>query len=202
MTRRAVLALLLASAFAVNTGAAAGPDQPQAVVERLQSALLEAMKQAKTLGYEGRYGILAPVLRDTYDFAFVARISAGPFWARWSDMQRQQLTDAVAEMSIATYASRFDGFSGERFETLGEGPGPRDTTVVKTRIVRPNDSPVPLDYVLSPTGDSWRIVDVLLDGKFSELAKQRAEFGAILKNDGLPELLDRLAQRVQQMRQG
>lgn len=43
---------------------------------------------------------------------------------------------------------------------------------------------------------------MLLDGKFSELAKQRAEFGAILKNDGLPELLDRLAQRVQQMRQG
>ena len=105
-------------------------------------------------------------------------------------------------MSTATYASRFNGYSGERFETLGEGPGPRDTVVVKTRIVRPDDSPVALDYVLAPHDGGWRIVDVLLDGKYSELAKQRAEFGAILKSDGLPELLRRLDERVRQMSQG
>jgi len=143
------------------------------------------MKQATTLGYAGRHALLAPVLQETYDFPVVARISAGPDWARWNEAERSQLIAAVTAMSTATYASRFNGYSGERFETLGEGPGPRDTVVVKTRIVRPDDSPVALDYVLGPHDGGWRIVDVLLDGKYSELAKQRAEFGAILKNAGL-----------------
>ena len=83
-------------------------------------------------------------------------------------------------MSTANFAARFDGFSGERFEMRGQRAGPRDAVVVESAIVRPDDDPVELDYVLREGEAGWRIIDVLLDGKYSELAKQRSEFAALL----------------------
>ena len=91
-------------------------------------------------------------------------------------------------MSIANYAARFDGFGGEAFEILGETPGPRDAVVVESRLVRPDDPPVGLNYVMRDEAGSWRIVDVLLDAKYSELARQKAEFAAVLARGGVADL--------------
>ena len=164
--------------------AAAQADGPVAVIEELNAALLGVMAAADQLGYQGRYQQLAPILEATYDFPFMARIASG---TRWRDMTAQQQDELVAlftEMSIANYAARFNGYSGEQFEILGEGPGPRDAVVVESRLVRPNDKPVGLNYVMRDHAGSWRIVDVLLDAKFSELARQKAEFAAVLQNGG------------------
>ena len=45
--------------------------------------------------------------------------------------------------------------------------------------------------------DGWRIIDVLLDAKYSELARQRAEFAAVLKSGGLPDLIATLEDKIQ-----
>jgi phospholipid transport system substrate-binding protein len=126
----------------------------------------------------------------------MARIASG---TGWRDMSAQQQADLVAlftEMSIASYAARFDGFSGEAFEILGETPGPRDAVVVESRLLRPDDRPVGLSYVMRDQGDSWRIVDVLLDAKFSELARQKAEFAAVLRDGGVADLKALLQEKI------
>jgi phospholipid transport system substrate-binding protein len=178
------------------TPVAAQEAGPVAVIEELNAALLEVMQAADQLGYEGRYEQLEPVLEASYDFPFMARVASG---ASWRDMSAQQQAELVAlfrEMSIASYAARFDGFSGEAFEILGEAPGPRDAVVVESRLVRPDDAPVGLNYVMRDHGDSWRIVDVLLDAKFSELARQKAEFAAVLRGGGVADLKALLQEKI------
>ncbi|MGH6917454.1 MAG: ABC transporter substrate-binding protein, partial [Geminicoccaceae bacterium] len=155
--------------------AAAQEEGPVAVIEELNAALLEVMAAADQLGYEGRYQQLAPVLEATYDFPFMARIASGTSWRDMTAQQQAELVALFTEMSIANYAARFDGYSGEEFEILGEAPGPRDAVVVESRLVRPDDKPVGLNYVMRDHAGSWRIVDVLLDAKYSELARQKAE---------------------------
>ena len=178
------------------TPAAAQEAGPAAVIEELNAALLDVMRAADQLGYEGRYEQLAPVLEASYDFSFMARIASG---TGWRDMSAQQQADLVAlftEMSIASYAARFDGFSGEAFEILGETPGPRDAVVVESRLLRPDDPPVGLNYVMRDQAGSWRIVDVLLDAKYSELARQKAEFAAVLRGGGVADLKELLRERI------
>ncbi len=183
-------------AILVISGPARADDGPRAVVEALQGALLGAMRNAAELGYQGRYRELEPVLRRSFDFVFMTRIAVGRRWDDLSKAEQERISGLFAEMSIATFAARFDGYSGERFEVVAEGPGPRQAVVIQSRIVRPKDPPVGLNYVLREFADGWRIIDVLLDAKYSELARQHAEFAAVLKGGGVPELIATLEQKI------
>ena len=176
--------------------AAAQEDDPVVVVEELNTRLLEVMAAADQLGYAGRFEQLAPVLEASYDFPFMTRVAAGTTWREMSPQQRDELVALFTEMSIASYAARFDGFSGEAFEILGETPGPRDAVVVESRLLRPDDKPVGLNYVMRDQAGSWRIVDVLLDAKFSELARQKAEFAAVLRGGGVADLKALLQEKI------
>lgn len=176
----------------------------QAVVQRLNTTLLDVMQSAEALGYRGRYERLDPVLRETFDFAFMAKIAVGRAWNDLEERERADLVERFSQMSVATFASRFDGYGGERFEVFGEKPGPRDTVIVDDRIIRPDDPEVGLNFVLKERNegaadDGWRIIDVMLDGKFSELARQRAEFSSVLKKGGFDDLITALDQRITEL---
>jgi phospholipid transport system substrate-binding protein len=149
---------------------------PVAVIEGLQETLLDVMKRAKELGVEGRYQVLEPRIEETFDLERMIRVAAGSQWTKATPEERVRLLDAFTRLTVSTYASRFDGYSGESFETLGERPGPRDTVLVDTRIVRSDGPPVALNYVLEQKGDRWQVIDILLDGKASELAMRRSEY--------------------------
>jgi phospholipid transport system substrate-binding protein len=65
--------------------------------------------------------------------------------------------------------------------------------------VRPGQATVGLNYVLKQFPDGWRIIDVLLDAKFSELARQRAEFAAVLKGGGASDLIAMLEEKIKKL---
>jgi phospholipid transport system substrate-binding protein len=180
-------------------GPAFAAEQPQRVIEHLNAALLKVMRNAADLGYQGRYAELEPVLKESYDFPFMIRIAVGPTWRELDDGQRRRITELFTEMSIANYAARFDGYDGTRFEILGEESAPRDTVLVHSRIAPSNDQPVALSYLLKKFDGDWRIIDVLLDARYSELARQRAEFAAVLRHGGVPDLVATLERKIAQL---
>lgn len=180
-------------------GPAFAAKEPQQVIERLNAALLEVMRNSADLGYGGRYEQLEPVLKESYDFPFMIRIAVGPAWREFEADQRRRVTELFTEMSIANYAARFDRHDGTRFEILGEEPAPRDTVLVHSRIVLSDDEPVELSYLLKRFDGDWRIIDVLLDARYSELARQRAEFAAVLRHGGVPDLVATLERKIAQL---
>jgi phospholipid transport system substrate-binding protein len=150
------------------------------------------MKQAKELGVKGRYDKLSPVLAKTYDLPLMTRIAVGPNWATLTPEQQKAVVAAFTRMTTATYASRFDGFSGEQFVILQTVDQKNGDKIVKTQIIQSNGKPVALSYLVRNTGSDWRIIDVYLNGTISELANRRAEFGAVLKSGGADGLVSSL----------
>jgi phospholipid transport system substrate-binding protein len=188
---RSLIALLLVLA---SFAAHAQPADPVARVKTLYAALLETMKDAKRLGVEGRYKKLAPVLNATFDLPAMTRIAVGPGWTSFSPEQQAATTAAFTRMTIATYASRFDGYDGERFEVDPKPVERGADRIVNTKLVSTAES-VTLNYLLRASGADWKIVDVYLSGTISELASRRAEFTSILKSGGPDALASTLRAR-------
>jgi len=193
--RRAASALILGlmlSLTASSNLAAQGTDPATQRVSSLSDALLDTMKQAKELGVKGRYDKLSPVLAKTYDLPLMTRIAVGQNWDALTPEQQKAVVAAFTRMTTATYASRFDGFSGEQFVILQTVDQKNGDKIVKTQIIQSNGKPVALSYLVRNTGSDWRIIDVYLNGTISELANRRAEFGAVLKSGGADGLVSSL----------
>lgn len=185
-----ILLVLAVLVFAPPAGARS--DGPRDTVEAFHQTLLAVMKDAERLKFAGRYEKLEPVIESRFHLPLMAGIASGKYWRRAEGAQRRKLVDAFKRMSVGTYAARFDGYSGESFETLSDAPGPRGTVLVRTQINRPDDSPVKLTYVTKKFDGGWRIVDILLDGGISELAVRQSEYRRILGRDGVDGLIKSL----------
>jgi phospholipid transport system substrate-binding protein len=178
--RLASTSLLLTLALSVPLASGAEPEAPTQIIERLHTVLIDVMKEADALGYQGRHERLEPLLKQVFDLPFMAQKSVGRHWRKVSDQDRQRLLETFAEFTVANYAGRFDGYSGQHFETIREEPSLRDTVLVHSRLVDPGDDPVQLNYRLRPVDGSWKIIDVYLNGTVSELALRRSEYSSLI----------------------
>ncbi len=177
-------------------------DTPRATVEALHDALIEVMKQSKSMSVKDRYAKLETPVTGAFNFPAMIQIIAGSRWKKNSAEDQAALTKAFERVSVGTYAFRFKGYSGQAFKTLGEGPGPQDTTLVKTHIASPGDSPVKLNYLLRKNEKDWRIIDVLLDGEISELAVRASEYRSLLRSGGAGGLAAALNKKADQLISG
>lgn len=165
---------------------------PAEVVAQVNETLISTMRDAGDLQFQGRFDRLAQVFGEAFHFGFMSRVATGGYWRDLEATQKDSLAEAFARMSIATYAARFDGYSGETFE-IGESlEQPRGAVLVRNRLIRVGEEPVSIDYLLRQFDGHWRIVDVFLDGTISEIATKRSEYNSILKRNGFEGLLARI----------
>ena len=193
--RRLFMTLALV-VFTSTTMAEAATEPASQVVERLNAGLLDVMQKAEELGFDGRVEALAEVLGGTYHLPVMTKAAVGRYWRRFDGKQREYLVDAFTRMTLATYADRFNGYSGERFEVLEEVPTIKDLVLVKNRLIKSNGDIIMLNYLTRPYGNNWRIVDVYLDAKYSELARLRSEFLSVLSKGGFTALMAKLEERI------
>ncbi|MGP1255941.1 MAG: ABC transporter substrate-binding protein [Kiloniellales bacterium] len=193
---RGLLAALVVTGLLLTAPARAG-ETPAETVQTVNDALLHVMQNAEALGFQGRQTYLTPVLTETFDLPAMARLAAGRYWDRFDNDEKRDLVAYFTDLSISTFAARFDGYSGETWRIEGTSQAPRGGTIVENRLITGGGETIAINYLMRQTesGD-WRIIDVYLDGNISELALRRSEFNSVLRNGGVDHLLDQIAQQV------
>ncbi len=180
-------------AAAVDPAAGATPgaaaSSPVPTIEAFHAGLLEIMKNAKTLGFQGRIDELEPLMAKTFDLDFMASKTVGRHWSELSPADQKRWAETFTRFTTANYAGRFTGFTGEEFVTVGVEDAAHDTRLVRTKIVVPNEEDVALDYRVMERDGRWKVIDVFLNGKVSELALRRSEYASALKRDGFEQLV-------------
>jgi phospholipid transport system substrate-binding protein len=179
-------------AYPLHSAPSTGGD----TVHGLYDALLNTMKNGRTLGQSGRFTQLEPVARRSFDIALMPRLSVGASWASSTEAQRQQMTESFGRYISAIYADRFDSYAGQKLEVTGEQPAPSGV-VVKGQIIKATGEPVKVDYRMRRTGEGWLISDIYLDGAICEVATRRSEFAATLKKDGIDGLIAALNRKAE-----
>ncbi len=166
-------------------------------IERLDDALLVAMKAGDRTPFTERYRALAPVVEQVFNLDAVLASSVGLSWATLPEAQKADLATAFRRYTISSYVSNFNSYNGQSFQIL---PSVRTVAtgevVVQTRLVRVNDPPVELSYVVRIGPAGWQVVDVLTNGSISRVAVQRSDFHELLIAGGVPALTAGLGRKV------
>jgi len=200
LRRRGLLGLAIPALVAATTWSTARADtdaDAAAPIQRLDAALLAAMKAGRGTPFSQRYAMLAPVIEQTFDLDAVLAASIGLGWAGTPSDQQAQLLAAFRRCTVASYAANFDNYTGQTFQiapsvrSVGNGE-----VIVATKIVAADGSSNKLDYVMRSMPSGWRAVDVLADGSISRVAVQRSDFRHLLSSGGAPALLAGLQNKV------
>lgn len=175
--------------------------EPVEVVQEFQRILLDVMKHAQSLGYRGRYERLKPAVLASHDIPFVARVTVGKHWKQFSEEERALFLRTFEQLSVAAYAGRFDDYHGEHFRILGSKPLPRGKVLVETVFTKANGEQLRFDYVLRKIGDTWRIINITVDG-VSDLAVKRAEYTTLVKEQGFTALIEKMNEQISRYANG
>jgi phospholipid transport system substrate-binding protein len=168
---------------------------PAGVIKNFNSTLIEAMQKSDELGYAGRYKLLDPVIRDSFALSFMAGRSVGRYEKTLTHEERETLTKEYADWTISTYAGRFDGYSGEKFEIVSESGPVKGTVSVTSKLIKQNGEEIGFLYLLRKTEGKWRIVDIQISG-VSQLALTRAQFTRVVKDKGFKGLISMLKEKI------
>lgn len=188
---------LLVLSFCLGATAAAEDTAASAttMVEEFHSTLLDVMQHADTLGFKGRYEKLEPVIRGKFDTPFICKVILSRYWDELSDKQREQFIGLFNRLSISTYASRFDSYSGESFRTLGTEELKKGRLLIRTELVKNNDKPVKFEYLAHQKDGNWYIISVIADG-VNDLSLKRAEYATIINDSGFDSLMREIEKKI------
>lgn len=198
LTRRAALLMGVLLPLAAQ---AADPDAA-APITALDAGLVAAMKAGKATPFQQRYAALLPVVDRAFDMAAILQTVVGPRWAGLPPAQQAQLLDVFRKYTVATYVANFDGYSGERLDTLPDSRSIGADQVVATQIVPSSGTPTRIDYVMRRGPAGWRAVDIYLNGTISQVAVQRSDFRSLIGTGDAGPLIASLQRKVADLSHG
>jgi len=190
------LLVLLAVALPGVAARAAVEPPGQVVVRNTTARMIEALRRdrEKISAHPARiYNLVADIILPHFDFDRMSRRVLGKHWRRASRAQRERFVREFRTLLVRTYATALAEYRDQTIRYLK--PRARDNTelTVRTQIEQPGGPPIPIDYQLYRSADSWKVYDVVIDG-VSLVVNYRSSFSAEIRKGGIDGLIARLAE--------
>lgn len=189
MFRRAFLAALFAgAAWASGAAPASAQGAPQQVpaaaafIERLAQRAIEGLT-AREIDNAERATRFRELLTEAFDVPKIGRFALGTAWRTANAADREAYLKAFEDFIVATYATRFADYGGERIGVLSSRRLDEGEAAVGTVFERARGEPVRVDWRLAPEGQSWKVIDVIIEG-VSMAITQRDDFASTVQRNG------------------
>ncbi|MDE0943259.1 MAG: ABC transporter substrate-binding protein [Alphaproteobacteria bacterium] len=174
---------------------------PQAVAGA-QSFITNLAQQGLTIlqstggKIEQREAQFRNLLANSFDMPFIARFALGKYWRKATPQQRADYVALFTEFILKSYSRRMGGYSGETFSVSSARTAGKKDIMVKTQIVQPGGPPIKADWRVRPQKGQFKIIDIMVEG-VSMAVTQRSEFSAVVRQRGVPGLLQALRARTE-----
>ncbi|MCZ6618936.1 MAG: ABC transporter substrate-binding protein [Gammaproteobacteria bacterium] len=164
---------------------------PRQKIEEFHEQLLTVMRMSG--GFEVRRAALSPLVHDLFDVATISRISLGRSWKTLDERAKRTFIELLESLIVATYASRFDQYSGQTFRSISTERTPRGW-VVKTELLLSDGEQVRLDYYLR----EGHVYNIVAEG-VSDLSLRRADYNSIIKLEGYDALIAHISKNIEEL---
>lgn len=189
-------------ALTTISGAWAADEAPDALVQRLTTEVLTAIRGDKAIqngDLERLNQIVNEKIMPSVNFTRMTASATGPAWRRASAEQREKLQAEFKTLLERTYAGALRQVSDQSVEVRPLRAGADDKEVIVRSVVRGQGDPVQLDYRLERTpgqGAGWKIYDMNVMGVWL-VDNYRPQFSQQINQGGIDALIDALASRNQ-----
>lgn len=203
------LAVLGAVALAAVVGlgaphpaVAAEDGDPAIFVREFSDQAIKVMADESLTG-EQREEAFRELLTAGFDVKAISRFVLGRYWRRASESEREEFTGLFEDLIVATYSRKFSDYGGQTLKVESIREENEKMAAVASHILRQSGDPIQIDWRLLRRGESWRIVDVVVEG-LSMVLSQRSEYASVIKSDGgkMDGLLAKLREKTARLRSG
>ena len=138
----------------------------------------------EALSHEARTREFRSLLIDSFDIKTIGRFSLGRYWRKATPDQRKEFIHLFREMIVASYASRFNEYSGQKLIVTTARPEGKKDVIVASKIVSPAGGPdVVVRWRVRENQKSYQVIDVIIEG-VSMLVTHRSDFAAVIERGG------------------
>ena len=205
MMNRRFLGRVVASLAAVWALAGAGAvhaadEAPDAMVQRLSTEVLDALRADKSIKAGDLDKVIALVdktIMPNVNFRRMTAAAVGPGWRKASPEQQKRLQDEFKTLLVRTYAGALAQVSDQTINVKPLRASPEDKDVLVRTEVRGRGAPIQLDYWLEKTpgqGAGWKIYNLNVLGAWL-VETYRSQFAREINAKGIDGLIDALAAR-------
>jgi phospholipid transport system substrate-binding protein len=179
--------------LAVTSAVAFAAERPRDIVERQSNNVLTTLVQRRAefeSSPQKLYEFVRSELDQTFDREYSARLVLGRHGRGVPAAKVQAFADALTENLLRRYGKAMLQFDAEiNVRVLSEQPL-RDGKLIRvaSELVRKGGSPVPVDYMLRPVGDEWKVFDVIVEG-VSYVQTYRTQFEEQLRSQSLDQVI-------------
>lgn len=192
--------LIFLATFAVTLASplALAQEAPDALVRKNTNEILAALKADKDLaaGDQKKVEKLADErVLPFFNFTRMTQLAVGRSWRDANDAQKKSLIDEFRTLLVRTYSTSLSQFRNQTIDVKPVKMAAGETeVVVKTQVNQPGGQPIPIDYSMEKSGDSWKVYDVLIDG-VSLVTNYRSSFATEIQKSGIDGLIKSLSER-------
>lgn len=199
---RMAASLAAMAALALPLAVRAADEAPDALIKRLSTETLDAIKADSSLRSGDVNKVIALVdskIMPSVNFQRMTAAAVGPQWRQATPEQRSRLQQEFKTLLVRTYAGALSQVSDQSISVKPLRADPSDKeVVVRTEVIGRGD-PIQLDYRLEKTpgeGAGWKIYNLNVLGVWL-VETYRSQFAQQLSNGGIDGLIQTLAKRNQ-----
>lgn len=201
MITRRILGVAAGAMLVMNLGlpsvALAADETPDALVKRVSSDVLEAIKKDPALRGADTTKVNALVndkVMPYVDFRRMTSSAVGPAWRQATADQRQRLQDEFKSLLIRTYSGALTQVSDQTITVKPVRMAAGDTDVLVRTQVNGRGEPVQLDFRLEKQADGWKLYNFNVLGVWL-VETYRNQFAQEINANGIDGLIKTLASR-------
>lgn len=141
------------------------------------------------------------LFNQALDLDFIGKFVLGRTWRTATPQQRKDFIEVYRELNTQTWSKRFDEFKGKSFTFKGTTPSNSANQIfVHSTVAMDQGEPAKVVWRVKQTGDTFKIVDIIIENVSLAIAA-RNEYAGFIKNNpgGVDALIKNLRSKVQTM---
>ena len=176
------LALILVGPWAAPEVQAAPADAKSFVTGIGERAMRELTP--KDISDAERVKRMRALLAEAFDVKAISKFVLGIYWRRTTEDQRAEFLELYKTVVSHSYAGLFKKYAGETFEVIRQVSVAGDGSIVYGRINRVNGPPVAVELQVVKHPDTYKAVDIKIEGISMPLTHRKEYSTVIRRNRG------------------